>query len=57
MFWEDDADELIEHLTAAEILDDHPVHRLVVHGWGERADDAIQISLARKGLLSRGGLA
>ena len=47
MFWDDDADALIAALVSANILDEHPVHRLSVHGWAERADDATHMKVAR----------
>lgn len=55
MFWDGDADELVRDLIASGVLDEHPEHRLVVHGWSERATDAIHMSLARKGLYFADG--
>src|SRR5688500_771589 len=48
MFWDDDADTLIDCLLQAEVLDHDPEHRLVIHGWAERADESVHAALARR---------
>jgi predicted outer membrane lipoprotein len=50
MFWEGDPEQLITALLEAQLLDRHPEFRLVVHSWFEHADDAVHMSLARRGL-------
>ena len=49
MFWSDDPDALIEALVEVKILDQHPLHRLVVHGWAERCDQAVRRKVSRRG--------
>ncbi len=57
MFWDDDADALIEALVQAKILDEEPAFRLVVHGWAERADEQVHATLAKKVALFADGSA
>lgn len=50
LFWDEDADALIENYIAAGFIDRDPTHRLVVHDWSEHADDVVHSRLARKRL-------
>lgn len=50
MFWDDDAAALIGYLIAAEIVDEHPQFRLVIHGWEEHADQSTKRKVARRGM-------
>lgn len=42
-----DAAELIGHLLAEGWLDEHPVHRLIIHDWHDHAEDSVHLWLAR----------
>lgn len=46
----EDSSTLIRLLIQCEWLVNHPVHRLIVHDWGEHADDSVKKMLQRKGL-------
>jgi hypothetical protein len=48
MFTDLDPDRLIDALIASRHLDVHPVHRLIVHGWSDHADNHIHAWLARR---------
>lgn len=47
LYWDGDAGELVAALVSAGVLETHPVHRLVVHGWSEHADSALRHKLKR----------
>lgn len=47
MFYDGDSKALIAAFVEAEIIDKHSQHRLVIHGWTERADQSIKRKLAR----------
>lgn len=49
MYWDDEPAVLIDALVKAEILDRDPKHRLIVHGWAERADQTTKRKVARSG--------
>lgn len=49
MYWDEDPAVLIEALVKSEILDRDPKHRLIVHGWAERADQTTKRKVARSG--------
>ena len=46
--WDGDPEKLVRALVAAGLLDEHREHRLLVHDWPEHADDAVNMSLARR---------
>jgi hypothetical protein len=48
--WDGEPGALISGLTASGWLNDHPVHRIVVHDWAQHADKATKNSLHRSGL-------
>jgi hypothetical protein len=48
--WERGAAELIEALVGSGWLDNHRRHGLLVHDWPEHAEDAVHMSLARRGV-------
>lgn len=45
--WREDPDVLVDAYIKAGLIDPHPEHRLVVHGWHEHADDATKAALRR----------
>jgi hypothetical protein len=47
VYWEGQAGELVEALVSAGVLERHPQHRLVVHGWSEHADSTLRHKLKR----------
>ncbi len=47
MFYDGDPAALVRALMEAELLDRHPVHRLIVHDWHELSDDTTDNRLAR----------
>ena len=49
MAWDGDPAELVRALVDCRLLDEHPEHRLLVHGWAKHSDDAVHMSLARAG--------
>src|SRR5687767_688515 len=48
--WSGEPGSLVKALVESRWLDEHPVHRLVVHDWHEHADDATRLALKRKKL-------
>jgi hypothetical protein len=44
----DDAEQLIEALVEARLVDRHAVHRLVVHDWHDHADESTKKTLKNK---------
>jgi hypothetical protein len=48
--WRGEPSALVAALVEAGWLDRDPQHRLLVHDWHEHADEAVKISLKRKGL-------
>lgn len=48
MWWDGDPAQLISALVESGFIDEHPDHRLVVHGWAEHADTPTHMALARK---------
>ncbi|HPO07385.1 MAG TPA: hypothetical protein PLZ55_01855, partial [bacterium] len=48
--YDGDADALIEALVAEAWLDEHPVHRLVVHDWHDHCEDYLKKRVERAGL-------
>ena len=50
MFWEGDADSLIEAFIAAGLIDECATNRLVIHDWTSHADQATRRKVARHGL-------
>lgn len=48
--WDHDAARLIGALVACGLLEQHPVHRLIVHDWAEHADDGVRILMKRREL-------
>ena len=51
----DDAQALIAALVDEHWLDEHPDHRLIVHGWYEHCSDYIHQKLGRRGRLFADG--
>jgi hypothetical protein len=49
LYWDQDPGELVEAFVRAGVLERHPDHRLVVHGWSEHADNALRHKLRRAG--------
>lgn len=47
LYWDQDPGELVEAFVRAGVLERHPDHRLVVHGWSEHADNALRHKLNR----------
>jgi hypothetical protein len=47
LYWDGDAEGLVAALVSSGVLETHPVHRLVVHGWSEHADSALRHRLKR----------
>jgi hypothetical protein len=51
LYWDGDAAALVEALLGSGVLERHPEHRLVVHGWSEHADSALRHKLKRAGAV------
>ncbi len=49
MFWDDDADALVEALTVSGWLEKNKASRLYIHDWHVHSDDATDSFLARSG--------
>ena len=47
LYWDQDPGELVAAFVRAGVLEQHPDHRLVVHGWSEHADNALRHKLNR----------
>lgn len=47
MFWDGDADMMVEALVGAGLIDESADHRLIVHDWPDHADDATHMRMAR----------
>lgn len=47
LYWDQDPGELVAAFVRAGVLERHPEHRLVVHGWSEHADNALRHKLHR----------
>lgn len=47
MFYDGDAQELVEALVTSGLVDRHPIHRLIVHDWHLHSDDATDNRLSR----------
>lgn len=45
--WEGDHDALVDALVATRWLDEHDLHRLIVHDWHEHCEDTVHKLLAR----------
>lgn len=50
MFWDGNADELIDALVSADLLEHHPRFRLIVHNYHKYADQATKRKVERHGL-------
>lgn len=50
MFWEGDADDLINALVSSDLLEHHPRFRLIVHNYHKYADQATKRKVERHGL-------
>lgn len=50
MFWEDDADTLVEALIESRWIDRCDTHRLQIHDWPEHADQSVHTWLAKRTL-------
>ena len=48
--WYGGAGKVVRALLAARWLDSHPVHRLLIHDWGDHADESVRRKLSRAGL-------
>lgn len=48
--WKGNPEKLISPLVKYGWLDEHPVHRLLVHDWHDHADDSVRKQLQRAGL-------
>lgn len=47
LYWDQDPGELVAAFLRSGVLEAHPDHRLVVHGWSEHADNALRHKLHR----------
>jgi len=47
IFWNNDPNILINALIKSGFIDENPIHRLIIHGWSEHAEDSTQVYLAR----------
>jgi len=45
--WNREPGDLIGGFTHAGLIDEHPVHRLIIHDWAEHAEDSVHSKIAR----------
>lgn len=48
MWWDDEPSKLVAALVESGFVDEHPDHRLIVHGWAEHADAPTHMAIARR---------
>jgi hypothetical protein len=53
--WDGDPSALIHALVECRWIDEHPLHRLIIHDWADHCEDSVDMWVARHGLLYADG--